>query len=354
MLLPFDKNYSYIGKFKSAFLPTLVRDVFEFEKVHGGLIVCLAEKKIGYILFNDKKIIAARSFFYNSKNALPKEISFFELCRVNEFDVYVNSVENKELLAFLKVFFSSEIVLSAPYELCDVRRVIGKIEAEKERGLLCFTHGTVTNFVTFADGIMESLCYYNSDTKQYALERDSSAFNSYLLHSEKLKPFVIYRRELPKESCFIDKSDVEFFSQNPTLEMLVTYTELFELIHTVFKKKSTALAMSITSKLLDDLKKKFAPLYETINYSVEEGKVNWLDFYKERKFVPKERLYNNYHLYPDLVLNLLFKISLNHLDKKNRDVLVENMKKYVAEINKTNPIIKELADRVDKMLEIVK
>ncbi|HNW16501.1 MAG TPA: hypothetical protein PKM15_07340, partial [bacterium] len=59
MLVPFERNFKYINKFNAVYIPTFLNDLFKFENISGGLMVCVSNEKVGYILFRDKKIVSA-------------------------------------------------------------------------------------------------------------------------------------------------------------------------------------------------------------------------------------------------------------------------------------------------------
>lgn len=355
MLIPFERNFTYINKFNPVYLPTFVNDVFNFENIPGGLIICVSNEKTGYVLFKENKVISVNGFHFRTGSELPETISFFSLLNSQHIDIYVNVIEDGKTIDALSGFLNLPVTFAAPFELSDIKRITGMIEAEKETGMIGFKHGSVVNLASYDKGEMKTFFYYHPGTRSYAFDNNPGTFESYLSSIDKLKPFLVYKRCSDTLTRYSDKQELEFFQNDPLLAMTMVYIDIFELICKALKEKLDVVKITgVFEQLFRVLRDKYSPLYTTISYSKETGCVNWVDLFKERKYISIEYRFGEYHLYLDELLRLLLKISSSVLGDRINEKLVPGIKKYLEFMDKKDLIMKEMADRVDKMVEKVK
>ena len=355
MLVPFERNFTYISKFNASYIPTFLNDLFNFEKIPGGLMICVSNEKTGYILFKDSKVISVNGFYFSAGNELSGNIPFSVICDSSNLDVYINVIEDSRTIDVLSGFLNSAVTFAAPFELSDIKRITGMIEAEKETGILGFKHGSVMNMATYNNGALEAFFYYHPGTRSYALDTNPATFGSYLLSVDKLKPFVVYKRCPAGDIPHSDKHEIEFLKNDPLLAMTMAYIDVFELICKALKEKLDVLKIvEVFDQLLKILRDKYSPLYTTISYSLETGCVNWVDLFKERRYISMEYRFGEYHLYLDELLRIMLKISSSALGSRINEKLIPGIKKYIEFMDKKDFIMKEMAHRVDKMVEKVK
>nr|HPG35995.1 hypothetical protein [bacterium] len=78
------------------------------------------------------------------------------------------------------------------------------------------------------------------------------------------------------------------------------------------------------------------------------------DLYNERRYISIEYRFGEYHLYLDELLRLMLRISSSALGSRVNEKLVPGIRKYIEFMDKKDLIMKEMAHRVDKMVEKVK
>ncbi len=355
MLVPFERNFKYINKFNAVYIPTFLNDLFKFENISGGLMVCVSNEKVGYILFRDKKIVSANGLYFSTGGELPGNVPFSVICDSSGIDVYVNVIEDAHVIDALSCYLNSAVVFAAPFELSDMKRITGVIEAEKETGILGFKHGAVMNLAEYHKGLLKTFYYYHTGTKSYAFDTNPATFSSYLLSVYKLKPFVIYKRMSAGDVSRPDKNELEFLQNDPLLAMTMAYIDIFELVCKAMKEKLDVPKITeVFEQMLKVLRDKYSPLYTTISYSPEKGCVNWADLYNERRYISIEYRFGEYHLYLDELLRLMLRISSSALGSRVNEKLVPGIRKYIEFMDKKDLIMKEMAHRVDKMVEKVK
>ena len=352
MLLPFERNLLYINGFDSVFIPSLVNDTFRFENVPGGLVLCVTKESTGYILFKKSKAVAISAFSNANGRQLPKNVSFFSILDSDDIDIYLNAIEDHDLVMHLEAFFKMPVTFSAPFNLTDMKRLVGFIEAERLSGILGVKHGSVMNTAVFSNGDFSYMNYYHPDTKSYAVDRTMDAFTSYMDSMRSLDTYIIFKTY---KTGFVDvpeRREQQFLQNDPIITMLLCYIDIFELIYKVLKMKlDDSQMVDMSNSVFNALRKKYYPLYSTVSYSSETGTVNWNALFDERRYISLEYRFGHYHLYLDELLKLLLKVSESVFHNDMGDTLVPRLKNYLAMTDTGDRNLKEMAYRIDKMLE---
>jgi len=352
MLLPFERNLLHISNFDSTYIPSLVNDTFRFENVAGGLVFCVTKETTGYILFRKNKPIALSAFSNNTGEQLPKNISFFSILDSSELDIYLNAIEDGDLVTHLEAFFKMPVTFSAPYKLTDMKRLVGFIEAERLSGILGIKHGSVMNTAVFSEGDFSYMNYYHPDTKSYAIEKTVEAFTSYTESMRSLDSYVIFKTFKTGLIDIPERREQQFLQNDPIITLVLCYIDIFELIYKVLKTRlDESQMMDVSNKVFNALRKKYFPLYSTVSYSTETGTVNWNALFDERRYISVEYRFGHYHLYLDELLKLLLKVGESVFGNEMADTLVPRLKNYLVMTDSGDRNLKEMAYRIDKMLE---
>jgi len=355
MILPFERNFSYLTNFKGRFIPSLVNDLSRFEKIQSGFLMCVSENMTGYVVFREGKTVSINGFYNCAGNEWPAFNSFIPFLTSSNLDVYSFVIEDTGMIENVITLLSSPSVLMVPFELADIKRITGMIEAEKETGAVCFKNGTIINMAVYNKGCFEKFYYYHPGTKSYAADSSATTFESYLSSFQALKPFVVYKRKIDKNESIRIAGDDFFPLAEPLSVMIEFYAGLFEVAYRHLKEKlGESKVAEITNQLLNVLRQKYSPLYSTIGYSKEKGRVNWESLLDERKFISNEYRFDKYHLYLDELLRMILKMSQSVFGDKMESTVIVSIKKRLEFIDKKDPFIKEMAGRVDKMVEKVK
>jgi hypothetical protein len=109
--------------------------------------------------------------------------------------------------------------------------------------------------------------------------------------------------------------------------------------------------VDVSNSVFNALKKKYFPLYSTVSYSSETGTVNWNALFDERRYISVEYRFGHYHLYLDELLKLLLKVAESVFHEEMGNTLVPRLKNYLAITDSSDRNLKEMAYRIDKMLE---
>lgn len=352
MLLPFERNLLYIENFNSDYIPSLVNDTFRFENVPGGLVFCVSKDCTGYILLKKNKAVALTAFTNSPGEEQPGNISFFSVLDSDRVDVYLNAIEDPDLVMHLEAFFKMPVTFSAPLKLTDMKRLIGFIEAERLSGILGVKHGSVLNTAVFSEGDFSYMNYYHPDTKTYAIDKTIEAFTGYMNSMRSLDSYVIFKRFQTGITNIPKRREQQFLQNDPIITMVLCYIDIFELVYKVLiSRLDESQMVEISNKVFDALKKKYYPLYSTISYSSETQTVNWNALFDERRYISVEYRFGHYHLYLDELLKLLLKVSDTVFKDDMNDILVPRLKNYLAMTDAGDRNLKEMVYRIDKMLE---
>ena len=352
MLLPFERNLVYINSFDNAFIPSLVNDTFRFENVAGGLVLCVTKESTGYILFKKNKPVALTAFSNATGEELPRNISFFTILDSDKLDVYLNAIEDPDLVAHLEAFFKMPVTYSAPFKLTDMKRLVGFIEAERLSGIMGIRHGSVMNTAVFSGGDFSYMNYYHPDTKSYAVDRTIEAFTGYMNSMRSIDTYIIFKTFKNNIIDIPERREQQFLQNDPIITMVLCYIDIFELIYKVLKTRLDESKMvDVSNSIFNALKKKYFPLYSTVSYSSETGTVNWNALFDERRYISVEYRFGHYHLYLDELLKLLLKVAGSVFRDEMADILIPRLKNYLAMTDSTDKNLKEMAYRIDKMLE---
>ncbi len=353
MLLPFERNLFNIDDFKGSYITTLINDIFRFEDLSGGLVLCAAPEKTGYILFRNGKILNVCAFSNDQGNNIPRQVPFQSFFDLASIDIYVNAIEDASMIEDINSLLCTPVMFAAPADLADMNRLIGYIKDKSVSGTMGFKHGAVLNTAFFANGSFTGLSYYHSGTMSYATERTEPAFRNYLAANEKLAPYVFFKARTGQSSA--DRKELSLFQNDPVLAMFMCYVDIFDIIFKAVREKIDENRLSeVCGVLFKTLKDKYYPLYSTISYSREYRTVNWNALYDERRYISAEYRFGHYHLYLDELLKLLLKIALSVYGPEGISRVSGKMKKYLELVDKNEIILKEMGDRVDKILEKLK
>lgn len=355
MLLPFEKNVLFTSRFNGKYLPTLINDLFKFEKIPGGIIACVLEDRTGFVLFRENKIISINSFHNGPGNEWARCSSLFSILESGSLDVFVNVIDDSDVIDNISVFLNSSTAMMIPYEFADIKRIISMIEAEKESGVIGFKNGAVVNMAVYKEGTLEKFYYYHPATRAYAFDSNPLVFESYLSLFHELKPFVVYKRGSGGKVFSPDACELEFLHNDSVASLILSYTDIFELIYKELKEKlEESKVVNISTHLFNALREKYSPLYNSVNYSKATGSVNWNSFFDERKYISVEYRFEKYHLYLDELLRLMLKISQSAIGSSINETMIPSIRKYLEHLYEKEPDKKEMVDRVDKMIEKVK
>jgi hypothetical protein len=332
-----------------------LNDVFRFENVAGGIILCVLPDKTGYVLFKNNRIINLCAFTNEQGADLPRQIPFQSFFESSSIDIYVNAMEDVSVIDDLNAVFNAPVMFCAPSGLSDVQKLISHIEDEKLSGILGFRHGSVLNTALFIKGGFSYLAYYHSGTKSYAVERTPAAFKTYLAANEKLNPYIFFKKMKPDQKSCIDKKELGIVQNDPILSMFLCYVDIFDIIFRTIKERMAENKLAeICSILFKSLRDKYYPLYSTVSYSRDAKTVNWNSLYDERKYISSEYRFAHYHLYLDELLKLLLKISFSIYGLETGEKVLVKVRKYMDLVDKSDINIKEMTYRVDKILEKLK
>lgn len=355
MLVPFERNLHYIPDFNGSYITTLLNDVFRFENVAGGVVLCVMPDKTGYVLFKNNRIINLCALTNETAPDLPRQIPFQSFFESSSIDVYVNAVEDISLIDDLNAVFNMPVMFSAPSGLADIQKLVQHIEDEKLSGILGFRHGAVLNTALFTKGAFSYLAYYHSGTKSYAIEKTTSAFKAYLEISEQLAPYIFFKKLRPEQKNSADKKEMGTIQNDPILSMFLCYVDIFDIIFRTIKERMDENKLAeICSIMLKSLRDKYYPLYSTVFYSRDAKTVNWNALYDERKYISSEYRFAHYHLYLDELLKLLLKISFSIYGHEMGEKVLFKVRKYLDLVDKNDINLKEMIYRVDKILEKLK
>ncbi|HNW82037.1 MAG TPA: hypothetical protein PKG52_04020 [bacterium] len=355
MLVPFERNLYHISDFNGSYITTLLNDVFRFENMVGGVILCVLSDKTGYILFKNNRIVNLCAFTNEQGADLPRQIPFQSFFESSSIDIYVNAIEDISVIDDLNAVFNMPVMFSAPSGLSDIQKLIRHIEAEKLSGVLGFRHGSILNTALFTKGGFSYLAYYHSGTKSYTVERTPAAFNTYLAANEKLNPYIFFKKLKPEHKNSIDKKELGMVQNDPILSMFLCYVDIFDIIFRTIKERMDENKLTeICSILFKSLRDKYYPLYSTVSYSREAKTVNWNALYNERKYISSEYRFAHYHLYLDELLKLLLKITFSIYGQETDEEVLSKVRKYMDIVDKSDINIKEMTYRVDKILEKLK
>lgn len=354
MLVPFEKNHLLKLDLSGFYLSSFINDTLKFEENITGLMILIADDLTGYLLFSNGSPLFFKCLANNSGNEWPQEYGCEILFSLKSVDIYVNTIKDHGMFNALNLFFNSPTAFMVSSETSDIKRMTGIISAQKESGVLGFKNGAILNLATVKNGIPESLYFYLPDKKRYASEKDPSIFNAVIASVDKLKPFVVFRRyvNVHDHNEFL----IKMLNESDVIKkMIESYTVIFETIYRVFKMAlSIEKTSEISEKIFTFLRGKYDPLYSTVGYSKESGKVNWEAIAEERKYIASDYRYEKYHLYLDELLRLLLKVSQSVLDPETNKKMVLLIREKNNPDKKNDTVLKEIANRVDKMLEKVK
>ncbi len=351
MLVPYDRNLLHIPKLNGRFIPSVLNDTLRFEQIAGGVLVCAAADRTGYVLFKKNQAILLAALMNENGSDVPRNVPFYTLSDQKEIDVYVNLIDDIGMIEHLYAFFNMPVFYSAPFELSDMERSLSYIEAEKITGIMGIRQGCVLNTAVFDRGEFLYLSYYHPDTRSYAVEKNRDSLNSYMKSSANLKPYVIIkkvRNELLNKS---DRREMIIMQNDPIVNIVLCYIDIFEIIYKVFKENVTDTKLSeISNSIFNVLREKYSPLFSSIAYSVDSGTVNWNDIFDERRYVSMEYRFEHYHLYLDELLKLLLKASVSLFRNDVGFILVPRIRNYLAMMDRKEKDTKEMTYRVEKML----
>jgi hypothetical protein len=194
--------------------------------------------------------------------------------------------------------------------------------------------------------------YYHPDTKTYAIDKTIEAFTGYMNSMRSLDSFVIFKKFQTGIANIPERREQQFLQNDPIITMVLCYIDIFELVYKVLiSRLNESQMVEISNKVFDALKKKYYPLYSTISYSSETQTVNWNSLFDERRYISVEYRFGHYHLYLDELLKLLLKVSDTVFKDDMNDILVPRLKNYLAMTDVGDRNLKEMAYRIDKMLE---
>lgn len=352
MLLPFERNLLYINGFESIYIPSLVNDTFRFENVAGGQVLCVTKESTGYILFKKNKPVALTAFSNATGEILPKDSSFFSILDSETLDVYLNAIEDTDIVSHLEAFIKMPVTYSAPIKLTDMKRLVGFIEAERLSGIFGVKHGSVLNTAVFSNGDFSYMNYYHPGTKSYAVDRTIEAFTSYMNSMRSLDSYVIFKTFKTGAVETSQRREQQLLQNDPIITMVLCYIDIFELIYKVLKMRlDNSQMVDVSNSVFNALKKKYYPLYSTVSYSSETETVNWNALFDERRYISVEYRFGHYHLYLDELLKLLLKVAENVFGSDMKDDVVPRLKNYLAITDPGDRNLKEMVYRIDKMLE---
>lgn len=353
MLVPFERNLLYISKISGDHLPTLLNDIFRFEDIQGGIVLCVSRYKTGYILFQQNKVLSLCAYLNECGSGSERQVPFQDILESTSIDVYVNAIDDISIIEQINAIFNIPALFAAPYELAEIQRLIGFIEAEKLNGIMGFRHGAVLNTAVFSNGIFLYMTYYHKGTKSYATEKTQSTFINYIASIEKLKPYVFFKKIRNEIRNLSDKREMLLIQNDSILAMSLCYFDMFDIIFKIIRDKTDENKLvEITDSLFKSLREKYFPLYSSVSYSSKTGTINWNAFYEERKFIALEYRFTQYHLYLDELLKLLLKVSIP--DQKTDKEVVSRLKNYLLLVDKSDVNLKEMIYRVDKIIEKLK
>ena len=244
------------------------------------------------------------------------------------------------------------VTFSAPHKLTDMKRLVGFIEAERLSGILGVKHGSVMNTAVFSNGDFSYMSYYHPDTRSYAVDRTAEAFTSYMNSMRSLDSYIIFKTFKTGLVENPERREQQFLQNDPIITMVLCYIDIFELIYKMLKMRlDDSQMLDVSNSVFNALKKKYYPLYSTVSYSSETGTVNWNALFDERRYISVEYRFGHYHLYLDELLKLLLKVAESVFGNEMSDTIVPRLKNYLAMTDAGDRNLKEMAYRIDKMLE---
>lgn len=353
MLLPFERNLFNIDDFKGSYIATLVNDIFRFENLSGGVVMCSSSEKTGYILFKNGKILNVCAFYNEQGTSIPRQVPFQNFFDLFSIDVYVNAIEDVSMIEEINSLLCTPVMFSAPSDLLSADRLIGYIREKELSGTMGFKHGAVLNTANFTNGAFSAFSYYHPGTMSYTTDRTENVFKGYLTANEKLCPYMFFKVKSGYGGA--DRKEISMFQNDPVQSMFLCYVDVFDIIFKSVKERLDENRLSeVCNVLFKTLRDKYYPLYSTVSYSRETRTVNWNALYNERRYISAEYRFGHYHLYLDELLKLLLKIALSVYGPDGIPKVFIKIRKYLDLTDKNEVILKEMNDRVDKILEKLK
>ncbi len=351
MLVPFDRNLLHISGINGRYIPSVLNDTMRFEQIAGGILLCAAPDRTGYVLFKQDKPLFLSAFLHEGGQDMLRNVPFYTIVDSTSLDIYVNLVEDPAIIEHLFAFFNMPIFYASPFELSDVERNISYIQAEKITGILGLRQGSVLNTAVFDKGEFLYLTYYHPGTKSYAFDKNPASLRNYVNKSGKLKPYIIvkkFRNEIQRKS---DRKEMILLQNDPIVSMMLCYIDVFEIIIKVLKDKLPhEKLVEFLNSIFDTLREKYSPLFSSISFSAESGSVNWNQMFDERRYVSLEYRFDHYHLYLDELLKLLLKSSRALLGDSVINAIASRIKNYMAMMDIKDRDTKEIVRRFEKIL----
>ncbi len=352
MLIPFDRNLAYIEEIKGKYIPSFINDHLRFDPKSSGYFLAVSGNNVGYIFFDEGKIIGSLALLISEKNELPNAFNFSSFSDYSKVDIYTNLTESStahDLNRFMNSFYS----LYGSYDFVDVEKYISNIEANHISGTLGFMHGIALNTAKYEKGHFVSFSYYHPDTKSYALEKKQVVYQNYLKQIRELKPFIMMKTESHfKEN--LSMIELYFFQKDVVVTLLLCYFDIFNLIvETMLDKGFQENVIDMVNHIIKELREKYPPLYRKMRFSDERKCVNWEEILNDRKYISLKYRFEHYYLYMDELLGLLLKVMFTYTGREGVERFKRKIKLYTEKYDfNEDREIKKLFYRIEKMYNV--
>lgn len=333
------------------YLTSVVNDLIRFEEDFSGYLLCIADDRYGFIYIKDSSIYSADVFETPSSTGISDRADLDSLTEKERVTIYTNSADS-DTVEHLARYHHGELALFGRYELLDLQASLEYIRSERLSGSMAFHHGFVTNMAIFDSGEFSSFSYYQPEEKCYQLDEREAFFVDYLREAESCSPTVSFKCSRRYDERRWSRKLL--LKNDEIVSMLLCYFDIFGMSVDLMKKSSSKEGVAeILTRVFDQLREKYAPLYKQLNYDPVRGKVNWKEILHDRKYVPAAYRFEHYHLYMDEMMKLLIDALTGLSGDDAVKCLRQEIRDYSSLYGKDRKgEMKKLFYRIDRMFNL--
>ncbi len=352
MLLPFDRTLFTIEQLSGRYIPSVLNDLFRVEKKLRGYALCVDEGHAGYVFFEEGRILDAVAHHFSPELALPLAIPFSHFLEERTVDIYINAIEDGNLLQALREHLVAHASVVANTELLSPVHIVNYAKKIRYNGLVTVRHGIVNNMLMFKNGEFDSLLYYHPDSHGFVRERSVPTFKEYIMAIADMSPLFIMHNGTPLKSNKSAVSKSVPLQKDILVNIMMCYFDFFNMAIEVMKESfSAAMTEKIIKKILSEVKKKYYPLYSAVHYDKTVGTVNWYAILNDRRYIPVAYRFEHYHLYFDELLTMLVAALISKRIPAAFELFKDRVDMYVKHLDERDWDLKRMISRVRKMIE---
>lgn len=355
MIVPFSELKLFLSDFEGKYLSSFVNDLVREGSFECGVLVAEACDKTGYVLISGGAPVLSRVIAFSDDEQISTDIPIDALLEEKSLDLYLMAVKDDAVFKSLTDFFVYPLSLYAPYRFVNVPMLVSSFAERKASAVLAFKHGSALNFAVFDKGNFSLFCFFDSAENRYVFGRDPVSFGSYLGSLDLSKPVVmsIEISEKAFSSSFF-RSRLDFLEKDPVSSETDLYAGVFSLVlNSLAKVVSAENVGKMSEKLFAYLRKKYPGLYSSLAYSAETASVNWETLLDDRKNVPAEYRFGEYHRYLDEILGLFLKSAAALLGRAGASQLQLDVRAFIQNSESGNKDFSGMFDRFDNLLKIL-